>query len=330
MISIQRRRGFTLVELLVVIAIIGVLVTLLLPAVQAAREASRRIQCANGMKQTVLAMHLYHDANNSFPPARNSTPQYGHMPRLLPYLEQGNVSTIFDMTKAFSDPVNQTAANANLAIVSCPSDPEKNKIKMRKSSSTGSSYGAYLTTSGGTTTDPADSTICTGWGNDYWVNHAINSTFYVSPTGGTGKPVPALAGDQTTIAAITDGTSNTTLLLEHAGWDKHYVGGQRLPDTDLTLDQPGAWGTWIGWCAFQLQGYPTFGPANPYPTNKSTPAGSDCSVNCNNSQGVYSFHPGGAQVGMCDGSVRFVNESLPVNLLLYMASKNNGEVISGY
>jgi prepilin-type N-terminal cleavage/methylation domain-containing protein/prepilin-type processing-associated H-X9-DG protein len=324
----QSRDGFTLVELLVVIAIIGILVALLLPAVQAAREAGRRMQCGNGMRQTVLAMHLYHSANEAFPPARNSTPQFGHVPLLLPYVEQSAIAALFDRSKAFSDPANQAAANSFLTIVRCPSNPEKNKIKMRKSSSTGSSYGAFLTTSGGTTTTATDPTICTGWGNDYWVNHAINSSFYVSPLGFTGKPTPALAGNLTTMAAITDGTSNTTLLLEHAGGDVHYVKGIRLPDTDLTMDQPGAWGTWMGWCAFQVQGYPNFGPSNPYPTNKSTPAGTDCAVNCNNSQGIYSFHPGGAQVGMCDGSVRFVTESLPVNVLLYMASKDGGEAYS--
>jgi prepilin-type N-terminal cleavage/methylation domain-containing protein/prepilin-type processing-associated H-X9-DG protein len=323
---IRFRAGFTLVELLVVIAIIGVLVALLLPAVQSAREAARRAQCGNGIRQAVLAMHLHHDAKQYFPPARTSSPaQYGHVPHLLPYLEQSNVANIFDYNKPFSDAANQAAANTRLAIIRCPSNPETGLIKMRKSSSTGVSYGEYITASG-TTTDPNDPTIFTGWASDYWVNHQIDATFYVSPTGSTEKPTPVLAGANPTMAQVTDGTSNTTLLLEHAGLDAHYVGRTKLGPEDLTLDQPGAWGTWVGWCAFKLQGYPNFGPSNPYPTNKSTPAGTDCAVNCNNSQGLYGFHPGGAQVGMCDGSVRFVSTSIPVHVLLYMASRDGGEV----
>ncbi|MFO0864873.1 MAG: DUF1559 domain-containing protein [Gemmataceae bacterium] len=320
----RRSSGFTLIELLVVIAIIAVLMALLIPAVQKVREAASRAQCQNNLKQVALAFHNHHDQFKVFPTPRYSSPQYGHMVPLLPFLEQGNLAKLFDKTAAggFADPVNQTAANTRLAIVRCPSNPVDAPVKMRKSSSTGKSYGAFITTSG-TTTDPADPTILTGWGNDYWVNHSISSPTYtlVNPTGSS--PTPILKGTgPTRIAMVTDGTSNTTLVIEHAGYDKHYVAGvgTPMPDTDLTLDQPGAWGTWLGWCAFQIQGYSNYTPAT-YPTTLSNiPAGTDCAVNCNNSQGVYGFHPGGANVAMGDGSVRFLNTSLTVATLMFIAT----------
>src|SRR3954467_10308961 len=91
-----RRQGFTLIELLVVIAIIAVLIGLLLPAVQKVREAASRMQCQNNLKQLALAAHMYHDTNRCFMTARASTsPQYGHMVLLLPYVEQGNLAGRF-------------------------------------------------------------------------------------------------------------------------------------------------------------------------------------------------------------------------------------------
>src|SRR3954471_19384212 len=96
----QRRRGFTLIELLVVIAIIAILMGLLVPAVQKVREAADRLRCQHNMKQIALAMHTYHDSYKQFPAARYPSPQYGHMVVLLPYIEQGNVASIFNKTAA--------------------------------------------------------------------------------------------------------------------------------------------------------------------------------------------------------------------------------------
>ncbi|MES2792960.1 MAG: DUF1559 domain-containing protein [Planctomycetota bacterium] len=326
------RQAFTLIELLVVIAIIAVLIALLLPAVQQAREAARRSQCKNNLKQVALAMHNYHEVNNCFPAARlSSSPQYGQMVALLPYIEQGNLASKFDVTATggFAAAVNQPVANTRVGLIRCPSNPEPGLIKMRKSSSTGSSYGAFITATG-TTTNPADPNIMTGWASDYWVNHAISSPSYALVNSSGQAPTPILKGASPRMRDVTDGLSNTMLVVEHAGYDVHYVKGvgMPMPATDLTLDQPGAWGTWLGWCAFQLQTYPSYTAAT-YPTNLSNiPSGTACSINCNNSQGVFGFHPGGATVALGDGSVRFLPESFPGVLLMNLATRDGGEVSS--
>ncbi len=324
------RRGFTLIELLVVIAIIAILIALLLPAVQQAREAARRTQCRNNLKQLGLALHNYHDVHRCFPMARPSkSPQYGHLVSLMPFLDQGNLAGIFDETApgGFADPVNQKAANTSVSIIRCPSNPVPGLIKMRKSSRTGSSYGDFITATG-TTTDPSDPTIMTGWASDYWVNHAISSASYALVHSSGSSPTPIMKGSPPRMRDVTDGLTNTMLTVEHAGYDVHYVRGvgMPMPATDLTLDQPGAWGTWLGWCAFQLQTYPSYSPAT-YPTNLSNiPSGTECSINCNNSQGIFGFHAGGAHVAMGDGSVRLLSESFSCLLLMNIATRNGGEV----
>ena len=252
--KMPNRRGFTLIELLVVIAIIAILVALLLPAVQQAREAARRTQCKNNLKQLCLALHNYHDVNLCFPSARlSSKPQYGQMVALLPYLEQGNLSGLFDVTApgGFADPVNQVVANTPVGIIRCPSNPVPGLIKMRKSSHTGSSYGDFITAAG-TTTDPNDPTIMTGWASDYWVNHAISKPSYSLANPSGPSPNPIMKGASPRIRDVIDGLSNTMLIVEHAGYDAHYVKGvgMPMPPTDVTLDQPGAWGTWLGWLRF--------------------------------------------------------------------------------
>ncbi len=319
----KRHGGFTLIELLVVIAIIAVLIGLLLPAVQAAREAARNLQCKNNLKQIALAAHNYHDVNGCFPPARpSSKPQYGHMVTLLPFLEQGVLANAFNVSLSggFADVGNQTVANTNLSMLLCPSNPVQQPCRLRKSSSTGKAYGAFIT-------DPSGN-IMTGWVCDYWVNHGINASTYalISPNP---TPDPILKGNTPSMALVTDGLSNTTLSLEHAGYDRHYIKnvGMPMPDTDLTLDQPGAWGAWLGWCAFMVQGYPNYTLLT-YPAGTANaPSGTACAINCNNSQGVFGFHPSGANAAMGDGSVRMFSQNMSVATLMYLVSRNGGEIV---
>jgi prepilin-type processing-associated H-X9-DG protein len=283
------------------------------------------MQCQNNLKQLGLAMHMYHDVYHAFMTGQtSSSPKYGHMVLLLPFIEQGNLANAFNKTATggFADPLNQPVANTRLAILRCPSNPVDNTEKLRQSSKTGTSYGAYITNS--------DGSIMTGWTNDYWVNHRVNSpTYTLAYPSVSVAPNPLLGGTKPTLNMVTDGLSNTTMVLEHAGYDLHYVKGvgMPMPSTDLTLDQPGSWGAWLGWCAFQVQGYQNYTP-DTYPTNVGTPAGTACAINCNNSQGVFGFHAGGANVAMCDGSVRMFAENMGVPVLMALVTRDGGEVVS--
>ncbi len=330
--SRSRSRGFTLIELLVVIAIIAVLIALLLPAVQAAREAARRSQCINNLKQLGLAMQNFHDSNGAFPFGRkydrwNAYPWYCY---ILPYIEGQNVYNGFvagGLLDAKNYDVhtnwqaNRTVRTAIISTFFCPSDTGP-ILDEQPSTDWARSRGNYRG--------------CVGPGDMYGNNP--NPPTGVPPSVPVGLfnvvkgqdfdkgPKPAASK----IADILDGTSNTVMFSE--GLNPHPTGPWCGPLGDVFLGN-------MGGALFSNYTTPnTTSPDNVYgpcPQPTDPAYRSPCvSIGGNNDYGVNGYaaarsnHPGGVNVGMCDGSVRFIKSAINARTWQALGSMNGGEVIS--
>lgn len=299
------RRGFTLVELLVVIVIIGILVALLLPAVQSAREAGRRSACMNNVKQIMLAMHMHNDAKKGFPPCRTLTPgQFrGWMVDLLPFMEQSSRYDNYKFDKNFYAPENQPIVSLPLDVAICPSSPgDARKFEMGLFSKR---FGTQ------------------GVAGDYFVNHLLNSTSAKAAglTCNPCRPVLFVQGGEENqlhpLSKVTDGTSNVIFITEQAGRNDYYIRGKRQA-TNSGLIVANWWGPWASFQHYQYQGY----------TADGTALGTACSVNCNNGQGPYAFHPGGVIASRVDGSVALISEQISLSIMTELLTRDGGEVNS--
>lgn len=296
----KQRAGFTLIELLVVIAIIAILIALLLPAVQQAREAARRMSCKNNLKQIALAAHNYESAFRVLPPRRilSKGNRRGWGPSILPYLDQANLQGRYDFNKNFYDPENAANIKVPLKVFMCPSAPGPRPITVDVS---------------GVSSE--------GIAGDYFGPNSFRSDKYgVSSLSGNNR-ITALDDLPRTrkFRDILDGTTNTMLITEQAGRPEFYIRGIKQPDNS-GLSQATSWGSWPSFQVFQVQ---VFGSDA---ITRDGPGGT-CSINCNNSQGIYSFHVGGAHASFADGSVHMLSESIDANILFALITINGGEVI---
>jgi prepilin-type N-terminal cleavage/methylation domain-containing protein len=315
--SMQRLRnistGFTLVELLVVIAIIGVLVALLLPAVQASREAGRRSNCIDNMKQIALAVLSYDTTRTSLPLAYtpNDTSakllgncDKGKVPKLkkpgvppnnlkkhfllsfiLPYLEE---QKLYDSINFDLDWDASPATSTDIKIFLCPSADTRKK--------------AYAT--------------------DYTVLVNINPMNYCRFIDGAGlasksrsveKLVSMLSDMPLKTANVRDGLSNTFMLFESAGKPNHYVKGVLQPDDPVPAEKY----RWASGTA-----YDTFGITNQVTCPITT------LMNCDNYHEIYSFHPGGAVAAFGDGSVDLIRDNIDVDVFVSLFTRAAGDIIS--
>ncbi|MBI2824435.1 MAG: DUF1559 domain-containing protein [Planctomycetia bacterium] len=330
----RSRRAFTLVELLVVIAIIGLLVGLLLPAVQAAREAARRSQCQNNLKQLVLACHNHEQTRGTIPYAwywPDTTPgvtnYYGWGTMILPYMEQQPIYDTYSFNYDWFAPENQAAVNARINTFLCPSSPDP----------TGDDLQVGLVAlnaprKGGPYPDRtaarADYISLRGYLN-YWDPRGDTRfpgpMMNISDASAVGK---AAVDVPLTLANITDGLSNTLMISEQTARHQFWLFGTRQPDiTPATLATTptsihwGFIGMWAGW---QSQWARCHAPSGLEDKTKQCTA----YINANNNGGIYSFHPGGAQAAVTDGSVRFLMQSIDNEVLRALLTRGGGEPAS--
>jgi prepilin-type N-terminal cleavage/methylation domain-containing protein/prepilin-type processing-associated H-X9-DG protein len=317
--------GFTLVELLVVIAIIGVLVALLLPAVQAARESARRMQCTNQMKQLGLALHNFHDVNKVFPPsideltASPSTStlwKASWVPYILPYIEQQSLFQLYRFDRDWQDTATNDNANTgptkkNIPGFLCPSAPNRNTRPAASNrglidyaATTEREYpNPFLGALQASAVQQSDPNFIGVLGH--------NVLLSVNPL--------AVRLANRRMASITDGTSNTFIIAECAGRNTYWWMGKRQATTISN-------GPWANPAAkIQIGGCD---PTNAnYPVNTNNVAGPRA-VNCINSKEIYAFHPSGANVCFADGSVRHVPANLDLNVAYALLTRERGETIS--
>ncbi len=322
----HRSNGFTLIELLVVIAIIAILIALLLPAVQQAREAARRTQCKNHLKQLGLAMHNYHDTHRIFPPGEFGNvygKYYGSvhgyrrnwMQMVLPYLDQGPLYN--QLTPYFSNgsdmcceaaTVPQSISTQKIPSLQCPSDPAAGKVSNKSQGF----FGNYVVCAG------SQDTRTTVNGDSFGMK--LNGAFFGASSVG--------------LRDITDGSSNTILAGEliivpddSGAGPSGCLNGQ--------YDYRGAYYNSVSWgVLFETANPPNTSVPDQIWNACGTTAGgrAPCSGCAPSSNLVHtrSYHTGGVHVTMCDGAVRFVSDNINRTLFQNLGDRNEGGTIGDF
>jgi prepilin-type N-terminal cleavage/methylation domain-containing protein/prepilin-type processing-associated H-X9-DG protein len=346
----DQRRGFTLIELLVVIAIIAVLIGLLLPAVQRVREAASRMSCSNNLKQLGLALHNYENTLGHFPPGIITNQSDLHLQNgqatgfdlLLPFVEQDNVQNQWDRSSSWADPSNFPTTEATIKLFYCPSNRTDGSLDLQ----------GLAQNLGRTLPNPAatDYVFCKGTN----ANLCPQTLLPASARG------PFDVNSRTRFGDIQDGTSNTFAIGEGTGSSRRYQARQTYdataPATDpsgqlLRIDQGWAVGS-VSNSGMATSGYlygcvlavtsqrGGFTPPYDEPmNNRLVLASIGYDQSCDNSEttigvfdtvsGFRSLHSGGCNFVFCDGSVRFINASVPADTYRALSTIAGGEIISG-
>lgn len=298
----RRCEGFTLVELLVVIAIIALLMALLLPAVQKAREAAGRMSCGNNLKNIGVALHHHHHHHGKFPPARVLGPfpeagvftaaEHSWAVFVLPYIEQQPLYDQYRWDLDFRDPANRPVVSTLLRIMQCPSSPDR-----RRDTFTSDGFVDWTTAPG-----------------DYVPIMRVESTLATIGLVDTVGDYQGVMNSNfmSRIADIRDGTSQTILVAESAGRPQLWRRGQLVSGVRI---RGAGWGDSRN--AFSMQGSTYDGLLSPGP----------CAINCTNEREIYAFHTAGANFVFADGSVRLLGSTLDIRIVARLITRAGDEVI---
>jgi prepilin-type N-terminal cleavage/methylation domain-containing protein/prepilin-type processing-associated H-X9-DG protein len=288
-----RPNAFTLIELLVVIAVIGLLMGLLLPAVNMVREAASRSSCMNNLKQLGLALRSYEVTWNVLPPSRirwfdQSRREVLHSwtPIGLAYCEMSALADLYNYDKHWKDPANVTIVQTKISIYTCPSTKRSDRFDRFTGAAS----------------------------SDYGVVNEVKLDYY----DGVGLKPPALRvgamtrWEATRLQDVTDGLSHTILITEDGGRPDLWRKGRSVRD-EFTADGN-------GWAdpdsGFSISGL----------SDDGVSFGGACVANCTNNSEIYSFHPGGFHALYCDGSVRFSSSSIDHAVLTSQVTRAAGEM----
>jgi hypothetical protein len=291
-----------------------VLVALLLPAIQAARESARRSTCTSHLKQQALAIHAYHDAHKILPPVYNGekdpfagllTGLSSHAYRtvILPYMEEQDLYRLFDFSVYATDPVNQRAANQQLPLFNCPSTPRTAQVARG------------LWTGRGKLDEKLSAAV-----TDYNASEGI----MIGPVCIPGAWGEVIAGNGKEYGAVrevgfkhtVDGLSHTTLVVERAALPDLYANG----GSEFTPHDPPGYRTFGNVGLWAISAEMTF--------NHVSEIEGQPLVNFDNLKGLYSFHPAGVQAAFADGSVHFLSESIENKTLVALITRREGEIVS--
>lgn len=314
------RRGFTLIELLVVVFIVGVLVAMLLPAVQSAREAARRAHCSNNLKQIGLALHNYHDSLGSLPPGRMGCCWGTWQAFLLPFIEQGalynayntqgNSTTELAVGRAlrYNGAANKTVTTGRIAAYTCPSDLPNGRAPGTTSHNYAANYGNTGLHQRGNLN-----------GVDFGGAPFSTVSASLTATGDRGRTY--------NFSDLSDGTSSTMLVGE-------VVQGQWLDDERPDLRGYTWWGDASGFETYQAPNdarlpdrlYSLEVCQFPYMNNPP------CAESDDDNPTMFaarSRHAGGVTVGMADGSVIFIRDSINISIWRALSTSRGGELVGG-
>ena len=287
-----KSQGFTLIEVITVIAIIGVLISLLLPAVQAAREAARRTQCSSHLKQIGLGILNYEAVYQVFPLPKTVDPDHNLLAFLLPYLEQQAIYDRYDWNSNWSSAQNRPARENGITIFLCPTAPQDRSCRNRRYYAT--DY-ANCENIHGSITGPL---VASGIIRERRSWYNVFQPYWEGPS---------------SAAAVRDGLSNTFMLFECSGRPLKYLENGRRGDPEATPKEPISGAAWASaeaefWIHEVCNGSQLF--------------------NCSNRNEIYSFHPEGANFLYGDGAVRFHSETIDTETFVSLFTRAAGDGLS--